>query len=225
MYFVLISFYWLPLPTQAWAAVGDVNYISDVLNVPLRSGASNAHRIIHRGIPSGTQLTILATDEEAGFTQVRTAGGLEGWLTSQYLIKEPIARDKLAAAENRLKKLKAEMAKERDIRTNIQTEHKKTVGTNKTLNSQVEALTKELADLKLVSANPIKEHARNVELTQQNTLLVGQVEELSSKTRQLEENVQLQWLLYGGALVLIGLIFGLVLKKRPRQPASYSRYT
>jgi SH3 domain protein len=99
------------------------------------------------------------------------------------------------------------------------------VGTNKTLNSQVEALTKELADLKLVSANPIKEHARNVELTQQNTLLVGQVEELSSKTRQLEENVQLQWLLYGGALVLIGLIFGLVLKKRPRQPASYSRYT
>ncbi|TFG65971.1 MAG: TIGR04211 family SH3 domain-containing protein, partial [Nitrospirales bacterium] len=103
IYFVLISFLWLAISTQPLAAVGDVNYISDVLNVPLRSGPSTAHRIIHRGIPSGTQLTILATDEEAGFTQVRTAGGMEGWVTSQYLVREPIARDKLAAAEKRLK--------------------------------------------------------------------------------------------------------------------------
>ena len=224
IYFVLISFFWLPLTTQSLAAVGDVNYISDVLNVPLRSGPSTAHRIIHRGIPSGTQLTILATDEEAGFTQVRTAGGLEGWLTSQYLIGEPIARDKLAAAEKRLKTLKAEFDKEREARESIQAAHKETEATNKTLNSRVEALTQELAELKIVSADPIKEHALNVELTQQNTRLVGEVEELSSMTRQLKDNVQLEWLLYGGVLVLIGLISGVVLKARPRQPISYSRY-
>ena len=221
----LILFSCLGLTSQSLAAVGDVNYISDVLNVPLRSGPSTAHRIIHRGLPSGTQLTVLAINEEAGFTQIRTAGGLEGWLTSQYLIAEPIARDKLASAEKRLKTLKAEIDKEREARSTLQTENKETETTNKTLNSQVEALTKELAQLKLVSADPIKEHARNVELTQQNALLVGQVEELSSKTRQLEANVQLQWLLYGGALVLIGLILGLVLKKRPRPQASFSRYT
>ena len=222
---VLLSFWCLAVTAPSLAAVGDVKYISDVVNVPLRSGPSTAHRIIHRGIPSGTQLTILATDEGAGFTQVRTAGGLEGWLTSQYLVEEPIARVKLAAAEKRLKNLKAKIAKERESHASIQTEHKETAVTNKTLNSQVETLTQKLAELKLVSAEPIKEHARNVELTQQNTLLVGQVEELSSKTRQLEANVQLQWLLYGGALVLIGLILGLVLKKRPRQQASFSRYT
>ena len=225
IYFVLISFFCLPLVTQSLAAVGDVNYISDELNVPLRSGPSTAHRIIHRGLPSGTQLTILAINEEAGFTQIRTAGGLEGWVTSQYLAAEPIARDKLAATEKRLKNLKAEIAKEREAHASLQTEHKETEATNKTLNARVEALAKELAELKLVSADPIKEHARNVELTQQNTLLVGQVEELSSTTRQLEANVQLQWLLYGGALVLIGLILGLILKKRPRQQASFSRYT
>jgi SH3 domain protein len=221
----MFTFSWLAMSTQPLAAVGDVNYISDVLTVPLRSGPSTAHRIIHRGIPSGTQLTILATNEEAGFTQVRTAGGMEGWVTSQYLIGEPIARDKLASAEKRLKNLKAEIDKEREIHANLQTEHKETEAINKTLNSQVEALTKNLAELKIVSANPIKEHARNIKLTQQNALLVDQVEELSSKTRQLEANVQLQWLLYGGALVVIGLILGLVLKKRPRQQASFSRYT
>jgi SH3 domain protein len=220
---VLVTFSWLAMTTQSLAAVGDVNYISDVVNVPLRSGASTAHRIIHRGIPSGTQLTVLAIDEEAGFTQVRTSSGKEGWVTSQYLIGEPIARVKLAAAEKRLKNLKAEIGKERESRASIQAKHKETEDANKTLNSKVESLAKELAELKIVSADPIKEHARNVELTQQNARLVGEVDELSSKTRRLEENVQLQWLLYGGALVLIGLIFGVVLKARPRQQTSYSR--
>ena len=216
---------WLVIPIHPLAAVGDVNYISDVLNVPLRSGPSTAHRIVHRGLPSGTQLTILAIDEEAGFTQVRTKGGMEGWLTSQYLIREPIARVKLAVAENRLKNLKVKIDKEREARSSLQAEHKETVANNKTMNSQVKNLSKELEELKLVSADPIKEHARNVELTQKNALLVGQLEELSAKTKQLEDNVQLQWLLYGGALVLIGVILGLFLKGRSRQQMSFSRYS
>ncbi|MDH5699958.1 MAG: TIGR04211 family SH3 domain-containing protein [Nitrospirota bacterium] len=210
---------------QPLAAVGDVNYISDELNVPLRSGPSTAHRIIHRGLPSGTKLTVLATDEEAGFTQVRTDGGLEGWVTSQYLIGEPIARVKLAATEKRLKNLQAEIDKEREGRASIQVEHKEAEANNRALNSQVQALSKELAELKRISADPINEHARNIELTQQNTLLAGQVEELSSKARRLEDNVQLEWLLYGGALVLIGLLIGVILKARPRQTTSYSRYS
>jgi len=224
IYLVLLSFSWLILPTQPLAAVGDVNYISDVLNVPLRSGPSTAHRIIHRGLPSGTQLTVLATDEEAGFTQVRTDGGLEGWVTSQYLIEEPIARVKLAAAEKRLQGLKAEIEKEREARASIQSEYKETEANNRKLNSEVQALTKELEELKRISADPINEHAHNVELTQQNQRLVGELEKLSSTTRQLKDNVQLEWLLYGGALVLIGLLLGVVIKARPRQTA-YSRYT
>ena len=224
IYLVVLSFSWLALTTQSSAAVGDVNYISDVVNVPLRSGPTIAHRIIHRGLPSGTRLTVLAIDDEAGFTKVRTDGGLEGWVTSQYLIGEPIARVKLAAAEKRLQGLKAEIDKEREARASIQSGYKETEANNRTLNSQVQALTKELAELKRISADPVNEHARNVELTQQNQRLAGQVDELSSMTRQLKDNVQREWLLYGGALVLIGLLLGVIIKARPRQ-TSYSRYT
>lgn len=224
IYLVFLSFSWLALTTQPLAAVGAVNYISDVVNVPLRSGPSTKHRIIHRGLPSGTQLTVLATDEEAGFTQVRTAGGMEGWVVSQYLIGQPIARVKLAAAEKRLQGLKVKIDKEREAHASLQSEYKETEANNRTLNSQVQALTKELEELKRISADPINEHARNVELAQQNQLLVGQVDELSSMTRQLKDNVQLEWLLYGGALVFIGLLLGVAIKARPRQ-TSYSRYT
>ncbi len=225
IYLVFLSFYCLGLTTQSLAAVGDVNYISDVVTVPLRSGPTTAHRILHRGLPSGTQLTILGTDEEAGFTQVRTNDGMEGWVTSQYLIGEPIARVKLAAAEKRLQSLKAEIDKEREGRVSIQAEHKETDANNRTLNSQVQSLSKELTELKRISGDSINEHARNIELVQQNTRLAAQFEEQSNKARQLEENLQLKWLLYGGALVLIGLLIGVVLKARPRGTTSYSRYS
>ena len=205
----------LALTTQPLAAVGDVNYISDVVNVPLRSGPSTAHRILHSGLPSGTQLTVLAIDDEAGFTKVRTDGGTEGWVTSQYLIGEPIARVKLGAAEKRLQGLKTEIDKEREARASIQSEYKEIEAKNRTLNSQVQALTKELEELKRISADPINEHALNVELTQQNTRLVNEVGELTSTVKRLKNNVQLEWLLYGGGLVLIGLLLGVCYKIAP----------
>lgn len=223
IYLVLFSFSWLAFPPHPMAAVGDMNYISDELNVPLRSGPSQAHRILHRGLPSGTPLTVLAIDDEAGFTKVRTNGGLEGWLTSQHLTGEPIARVKLAAVEKRLQGLKTELEKEREARASLQAQLKETEAENKALNSEVQALTKELEELKRISADPINENARNIELTQQNQRLAAQVDELSSRTRQLEANIQLEWLLYGGGLVLIGLILGVILKARPRQ-TSYPRY-
>ncbi len=221
---VFLSFFSLTFTTPSMAAVGDVNYISDVLNVPLRSGPSNSHRILHRGLPSGTQLTILAINEEAGFTQVRTSSGLEGWVTSQYLVGTPIARVKLASAEKRIQSLNSKLTQERDAHTSLQAAHKETQAKNRDLNSQVESLTKELTELKRISADPINEHTRNVELTQQNQRLVNEVEELSTRARRLEENVQREWLVYGGALVLIGLLLGVIIKARPRQK-TYSRYT
>ena len=223
-YLVLLLFSYLAFPTQSWAEVGDVNYISDVLKVPLRSGPSAGHRIVHRGLPSGTHMTVLKVDEAAGFTQVRTQGGTEGWVRSQYLVGEPIASVKLESAQKRLQRLEEKMDKERKVHAAIQSEYKEVKANNQTLNSRVQVLTKELEELKRVSADPINEHARNVELTEQNERLSIQVSELSSTARRLEENVQREWLVYGGALVLIGLLLGVVLKARPKR-SSYSRYS
>ena len=42
---------------------------------------STAHRILNRGLPSGTPLEVLSIDEASGFAQVRTENGTEGWIT------------------------------------------------------------------------------------------------------------------------------------------------
>ena len=223
-YLVLLSFSVLLMAIQSPAAVGDINYISDVLKVPLRSGPSPGHRIIHRGLPSGTRLTILAINEEAEFTQVRTDAGTEGWLRTQYLVESPIARMKLETAQRRLQNLKDKLDKERKTRISIQSEYKEAEANNRTLSSKAQALEKELDELKRISGDAINQHARNVELTQQNERLVSEVSKLSAKVKRLEENVQRDWLLLGGGLVLLGLVLGVVIKARPRK-STYSRYT
>ena len=75
----------------------DTVYIRDTLYVPLRGGQSTEHRILHRGLRSGTELERLETSEDTGYTRVRTPDGLEGWLQTQYLVEEPIASTRLEA--------------------------------------------------------------------------------------------------------------------------------
>ena len=90
---LLLPVLFLPLgyaPANA-AEVGGIRYVSDNLTVPLRSGPSNGHRILHRGLPSGTRLTVLGEDADAGFINIRTDRGTEGWIPTQYLVAEPIA--------------------------------------------------------------------------------------------------------------------------------------
>ncbi len=217
MWCLVFSPAWVP---PAFSAVGDVNYITDMLNVPVRSGPSNSHRIVHRGLSSGTRLTILAIDEEAGFSQIRTDNGTEGWVRSQYLIQNTIARDRLAATEKRLRKLQADLDKERKTRSDVQSETNTANEKNRALTSQVKTLTQELDEVKRISAEAINQHARIVELTKQNERLHNEVTDLSETVRRQDENIQREWMLIGGSLVLLGLIAGVILKSRPRQQAS-----
>ena len=90
------------------AAIADRVYVRDNLYVPLRGGQSSEHRILHRGLRSGTELERLETNEDSGYTRVRTEGGLEGWLQTQYLVEEPIAAMQLDDMKAQLEQLESE---------------------------------------------------------------------------------------------------------------------
>ena len=70
-------------------------WVSDEFEVTLRTGPSTSNAI-ELMVSSGTQLQILDEDPEAGYTQVRTNGGTEGWVLTRYLMDEPSAREQLA---------------------------------------------------------------------------------------------------------------------------------
>jgi SH3 domain protein len=68
-----------------------------------------------------------------------------------------------------------------------------------------------------VSATAIAQHEENQTLKSSNTSLQSQVDELSSEVAQLKRNVQLRWMLAGGALVLLGIALGIWFKSRTKR--------
>ena len=192
-------------------------YVSDQLTVPLRRGPSNSHKILHAGLPSGTALEVLGEDSAAGFTQVRTANGTEGWVPTQFLSNEPIARDRLAAANRRVDSLEQQLKTLRDTYQETRGARTQSEGRVTDLSKQTEKLQAELAEVRRISATSIANYEENKQLKASNEALQRQVTDLTARVRDLDRNVAVKWLLAGGALVLLGLILGAWIKSRPKR--------
>jgi len=203
----------------AGALQAETAYISDVLTVPLRSGPSTSNRILHRGLPSGTRLEILGRDPGSNFVQIRTDGGMEGWLPEQYLVSEPIAKDRLTAANRRIDELTSTVERQRQELANLGSSKGEAEQSNADLARQVGELQQELAEIKRISAGAVAQNETNKELTALNERLRAEVDELVANIATLEDNVQQRWLLIGGGLVLAGLLLGVTIKARPRRSA------
>jgi SH3 domain protein len=210
---LLASLLW---ETEASAQASTV-YISDQLTVPLRSGPSNAHRILHRGLPSGTRLEVVSVDEQAGFTQIRTERGTDGWIRSQYLVSQPIARDRLRDAQAEIQRLTRRIAQVSEQLASARSTGTKVQSSANSLAGDKKRLEIELAEVKRVSAGALEEHQENLQLESLNARLRAEIDDLIAANRRLESNIQERWLMIGGGLVFAGLIAGVAIKARPRR--------
>lgn len=201
----------------SFPALSATVYISDALTVPMRRGPSTGHKILHAGLPSGTALEVVGEDKAAGFTQVRTRNGTEGWVPTQYLVQEPIAKDRLAAATRRVQSLEAEVKQLRENLQQARGSSTETQRTNNQLSKQTEQLQTELAEIRRVSATSIAHFEENKQLKAQTTELQSENLQLTERVRQLERNTLMRSLLAGGGLVLAGLILGAWIKSRPKR--------
>jgi SH3 domain protein len=192
-------------------------YVSDALTVPMRRGPSTGHKILHAGLPAGTPLEVIGEDRAAGFTQVRTPNGTEGWVPTQYLTAEPIARDRLEAATRRVQTLEAEIKSLRENFQETRGARTSAESRNSDLEKQNKQLQAELAEVRRVSATSITQYEENKALKIENAELKTQTTELTARVQRLERSETLRFFLFGGALVVIGLIIGAIIKSRPKR--------
>lgn len=211
---VLLALLMVLGPVSAFAAT---LYISDELTVPLRRGPSNGHKIINAALPSGLALEVLGEDNAAGFTQVRTPNGIEGWVPTQFLVNQPVAKDRLAAALKRVETLEAQLKSTRDNYQDVRGARTEIEGKATELSKENQKLSTELAEIRRVSATALTQFEENKQLKTSNASLTTQVTQLTEEVSDLKRNVMLRWLLSGGALVLIGLALGAWIKSRPKR--------
>ena len=188
-------------------------YVADVFYVPLHSGASTKHRIVHRGLKTGTSLTILQTDDKAGFTQVRTQSGIEGWIQNQFISNTPIARTLLKQAQQQRSELQSQLSSISATNESVSTAHDEAQKRLKSLSRQNQSLTGELASIKKISSNAINLDINNRDLLQKSEMLKVEIAELQAENARLSDKSNKDWFVRGALAVAIGALLAVILPR------------
>ena len=197
------------ITTTGYAAV-EKRYVSDQLRLQLRSGPGNEFRII-KTLSSGAHLIYIEETENKNHTKVKTDKGIEGWVLSQFLVKSPVAKEKLILAERKLNKVQAELDTLKQ-QTDALTQEKTTLsGDRSSLSREKKSLEKELKRITDISANALQLDSKNTKLTKRNQELEIQLETLTVDNTRLNDNKERTFMIIGGALIILGIILGLAI--------------
>lgn len=189
----------------------EIGFISDEFYVPLRSSPCPACKIVHKGLKSGTKLFVY--EHEGDWSLVATEGGYRGWIRSQHLTKNKIARSILEKKLNELDQLGSENRRlEMDMQNSFEL-----VESLRAKIAEVEfdrkKLSKELSNIKLVSAKEIALNEQNQLLVKHNHMLQEERDVLRANVDDLQNNTSNQSFLYGGFLVFIGAILAAIIPR------------
>ena len=188
-------------------------YIRDMLYVPLRSGQGSQFRIVHKGLVSGTPLAVLEVSDDNTYTKVRTPKGTEGWVQSQYLSKEPSARNQLKLAKVSIASLQSDNDA---LSKKLSSLHSKDRNTTKQFNTTVsknEKLEKELQGIKEISAKAINLNSDNQRLLNDNQKLKNELDVVSADNQRLNDEKSSDSFMNGAFAVLIGVMITLMVPR------------
>lgn len=185
-------------------------YVTDELEITLRTGETTGHRIV-RMLPTGEKLTVLGTNAASGYTKVRTSTGTVGYVLTRQLVDTPVARDRLAAAEAEVNALKAAPGELSSRLAKLREEHSKLQKTHADLNQAKQTVDQELAALKRTANNAVRIANERNELRKQVASLTREVEDIKQQNRELENKTAQNWFLIGAGVVVGGILLGLIL--------------
>lgn len=199
-------------------------WVSDQFEVLLRTGPSTEHAI-RLTMSSGTELDVLESDPDSGYTRVRTRAGTEGWVLSRYLMSEPPARQQLERLTAQLTDASAEGSTLTSQLQAIQTQYDQARRTIESLEQNNAALQAELEEIKSTAANAISIDRQNKDLRQQLTDAEIKVSILQQENEELASQKTRNWFLAGALVLLVGIILGIWLPRiRWQRRSRYERF-
>ena len=196
------------------AALNLPRYISDVLYVPMRSGASSKNRIVHKGLKSGTKVTLLATED--GWSQIKTSRGTVGWMQNRYLSAEPTAQIKLARAQQQIQQLSASSGPMSEKLLKAQQYIDELESQQQAHTVQLNTLNKELERVRNLSANELAINENNKQLMQQNDDMRNQLDTLRAENTRLSQELRSNSFMYGALTIILGIIITLIVQNFSR---------
>ena len=198
-----------------------VRYVSDNLEVTLRSGKTLKHSIL-RMLPSGAQVTVLENDDAEGYSKVRTQDGAEGWVLTRFLSSTPSARDRLADAQQKLAALQIENHQLREQverfsqqKNELETQRQGLVEDNRRVNQR-------LTSIRETAASALAIENENRGLKQRLLSTERDLEAVRQENAKLRDRTARDWFLVGAGVLALGTVIGLVIPRlRLRRRSSW----
>ena len=173
----LIGLTLLALSATAVSHAEETRYVSDELNTWVRSGPGDHYRLVGT-VNAGEEVTLLQTDANTNYAQVKDSSGRTAWIPLKQLSTEPSLRSRVPDLENQVKTLT-------DKLTNI----------DNTWNQRTAEMQQKVAQSDSV-INGLKEENQKLK----NELIVAQkkVDAASVQLDDKQRTIIMQWFMYGG---------------------------
>jgi len=205
-------------------ALAETRYVSDALEITMRSGKGTGYGIT-RMLRSGTPVEVLEDDKETGYTHVRTSNGKEGYVLTRFLMKGQAARDRLAEAEKKLAELELENRKMETAMSALSDEKGALEQELDKLDGQSRSVSQELAEIKRTASSALAIDSENKDLKGRVVALERQLQTLQQENEVLKDRTARDWFMVGAAVVLLGIIVGLIIPRvRWRKKSSWDTF-
>jgi SH3 domain protein len=206
-----MRFRWLGLLVLAFEllAHAQTRYVTDRTLVELRRGPSTEYLIL-RNLEAGERVDVLEQNGD-GYSRVRVADqGTEGWILTRFLVAEPIARDRLAAAERNLATARERVTTLEAQNAELTRELAATRADLEQTRATHGSVSQELADIRTAAANVVEIRDQNTRLQQRLIQRDREVEDLTADNARLSGRNSQNWFIVGAAVLLAGIVVGLV---------------
>lgn len=198
-------------------------YVSDSMKFTLRSGESTSHKIV-KMLPSGAKLTLLDVNKATGYSKVKTAAGVVGYLSTRFTQSKPISSWYLKKANQQLGLLQSENKQMKLSLAELQQNNSSASSSNTGLTKERDQLSTELNDLRQTASNAIQLKRQRNELQERVVNVERELQQLKREKQALEESTSQDWFLYGGILSFLGIFFGLLIPKISWQRKSHGNW-
>jgi len=198
----------LSLPLVAFA---ETAYITEKLEIPVRSGESRDYRII-RYLQAGAQVEILET-YESGYTKIKDERGREGFVIGRYLVDR--APSFVIAG-----RLEAEVAKQKETIKRLQQDIKALTSQNESSGESVKAIKEQLAkkeaelnEFLATAGDSITLRNRLVALETERQVLLADNETLRAEKLAAGDDSSKSWFALGALTLAAGWFVGLLMPR------------
>jgi SH3 domain protein len=192
-------------------AYAETAYITEKLEVPVRSGESREYRII-RYLQAGARVEMLQT-YESGYTKIRDERGREGFVLGRYLVDR--APSFVIAG-----RLEAEVAKQRETIKRLEQDIEALTAQNKSSNESIRMTKDQLAEKEVelkeflaTAGDSITLKNRLVALETERQVLLTDNETLRAEKLAARDDSFKSWFALGAITLAVGWFVGLLMPR------------